>query len=152
MGCDIHAVIEEKVDNEWEIVGEFAPYRNYGLFAFLTGGEVRNYSGISSPFSPRGIPDDCSSVTNAWLRDYGEDGHTHSWLSGRELLEFDYEGAVEDRRVAVQIAPNHFNGGATCESGGGTVKTWREFLGEGHFKQLDKLRGGEKRIVFFFDN
>lgn len=74
---------------------------------------------------------------------WGCDGHSASWLSLKELLEFDYDQIFEDRR----------NGGYTCEPGKGELTTYKEFLGEGFFEDLEKLKNsGADRIVFWFDN
>ncbi len=42
MGCDIHAFVERKTPRGgWQhIDGAFGDIRCYGIFAFLTGGEV----------------------------------------------------------------------------------------------------------------
>jgi len=103
---DRNTKIEEIIDNrpveerwvsadEWEFDDEYwnVPYskefyngRNYYLFSILAG--VR---GDEEPIDyPRGIPEDCSSgysyVTNQW----DGDGHSHSYFTLKELLEFDW--------------------------------------------------------------
>ena len=144
--------------------------RHYGMFAFFA--DVRNYSAIPQNFGEvRGIPDDSpfsrkSEPTpgafgfgyGAWDENdyiYG-DTHSHSYLTLRELAEFDYDKPVEDRRVTVQVAPNCWSGGETAEPGGGEMMTYREFLGERYMEHLEQLKtlGGldEVRIVFWFDN
>jgi hypothetical protein len=46
-----------------------------------------------------------------------------------------------------------FNGAATAEPGGGQMMTYREYLREGFFDELEKLKAaGAERIVFGFDN
>jgi len=85
----------------WEIPYEDRIYngRNYDLFAILAN--VRNgrgFAGIETgegfnPIAiPKGVPDDCSDVTRACLGSYGTDGHSHSWFTLKELLDFDWEG------------------------------------------------------------
>lgn len=44
-------------------------------------------------------------------------------------------------------------GAATAEPGQGKMTTYREFLGEGFFRDLDELKKiGAERIVFGFDS
>ena len=75
----------------------------------------------------------------------------------RELTEFDYNQMTEDLRCTREVKTangfSYFDGGSTCEPGEGEAMTYREFLGEYFFKQLDRLREiGTERIVFYFDN
>lgn len=116
MGCDIHLFGERRVDGKWESVDEwvtedFAGYiytsvkrdarlydgRNYDLFAILAN--VRNGYGFAGvltgtgfiPISePRGLPTDVSPEVKANSMDWGGDGHSHSWLTLRELLDYDW--------------------------------------------------------------
>ena len=86
MGCDIHVHGEVKVAGLWHHYS--APYvsRDYNLFAYMAGVRAGN-SGITPIAEPRGIPADISLIT--WI-DYmkmGTDGHTHSWLSGEEVVK-----------------------------------------------------------------
>lgn len=148
MGCDIHMQAERKVDGKWQIVpGNFFDWRGYNVFAFLAG--VRNYSAITPIAAPRGLPDDAVMANDG--DDLGD--HSFSWLSMDELLAFDYGACTEDRRVMVQTGPNSWNGGATAEPGGGKTTTYREYLMEGFFEELEKLKAaGADRIVFGFDS
>ena len=152
MGCDIHSRAERKVGGKWEVIPGLAPFnwRSYGMYGFLAN--VRNYSAVPPLAEPRGIPDDAPKVGE--YDEYSDLGdHSYSWLSVDELLAFNYDAPVEDRRVTVQVAPNCWNGGATAEPGGGEKTTYREFLGEAFFKDLEKLKAeGAERIVFGFDS
>lgn len=172
MGCDIHSFAEvRQADGTWQAAGDVFPYdeldatwrkkthgehpfdlRNYGLFGFLAG--VRNYSGVPAISQPRGVPDDASPRVLALRDDPG--GHTPSWLSLRELVDFDYDAPVEDRRYTKQTGPNSFDGGATAAPGAGTMTTWREFLPEVFFRDLEILKTlgpiDDVRVVFNFDN
>ncbi len=148
MGCDIHLQAERKVDGKWrEVPGSFFDWRSYNNFAFLAG--IRNYSAITPIAKPRGLPDDAVET------EYGAHGgdHSHSWLSLEELLAFNYDAMTEDRRVTVVMPGGWTNGGATAEPGGGEAMTYREYLGEGFFEELQKLKAaGAERIVFGFDS
>ena len=155
MGCDIHVFAERKIGSEYEPVQidlSQLEHRSYGKFGFLTG-TVRNYSAVPPISLPRGLPADVSSVIRSEYERWGLDSHTPSWLSVQELLAFDYDAPMEDRRVTVQIAPQHFDGGGTCQIGMGQKTTYREFLGAYFFRELQELKdAGVDRIVFWFDS
>ena len=154
MGCDIHAYVEVFDGHNWNYEDECFDFRNYGIFGFLA--DVRNYSDIPPLSTPRGIPSFPSREVSIKIADWDGDGHSHSWLSLKELLDFDYSKIVEDRRYTKQEGPNFFNGAATCEPGQGKFQTWREFLGDHFLKELDELKElgdpANIRIVFWFDN
>lgn len=96
MGCDIHIFVERKNnENRWvdsmiyenSVYGEgFTPLsdyeRDYGLFATLAG--VRGDNPIEYP---KGIPEDCSPEYRKLCEDWGDDGHSHSYFTLRELLD-----------------------------------------------------------------
>lgn len=64
---------------EWDIM------RHYDLFAVLAG--VRNYGDRQLPISsPRGLPPDVSSLIQKASDRWDSDGHSHSYLTLRELL------------------------------------------------------------------
>lgn len=83
MGCDIHTVIERRVakgtngnPDKWVAVAidpEGSRDRSYERFAALAG--VRG----EGP-EPLGMPDDASDTAALLARDWGDDGHSHSWL------------------------------------------------------------------------
>lgn len=151
MGCDIHCYAEKLNGKKYKQVKCNAfDDRSYGTFGFLAG--VRNYSDVQPIVERRGFPDDASPKTKATYEDWGCDAHSPSWLSVEELTSFDYDRPVEDRRVTRQTSWG-LDGGCTAEAGGGKMTTFREFLGEWFFKDLEKLRAaGADRIVFWFDN
>lgn len=164
MGCDIHSVAIDATgtpltggnwadgkiaDPEYGVgAGEPFGWRSYRVFGFLAG--VRNYSGVPSISEPRGLPDDlkCDQHAEPWLGD-----HSFSWLSVAELLAFDYDAPVEDRRTTIQLPGGGTNGGATAPQGDGKTMTWREFLGPGFFHDLAELQLiGAHRVAFGFDS
>lgn len=157
MGCDIHIEAQRRNGGVWErAAGQFedgpSPFdwRSYGVFAFLAG--VRNYSDIPPISPPRGWPEDFTPKEDEFGGCYLGD-HSFSWLTVKELVAFDYDQPIEDRRVTRQIGPNVFSGAQTAEPGGGEQTTYRKFLGEGFFKDLAELqRIGAERIVFGFDS
>jgi len=154
MGCDIHSFAEKKDEvGNWEVIPDFEPFdwRSYGLYGWLA--DVRNYSGLTPISKPRGFPSDASFEVKDDYETWDCDAHSASWLSVAELLAFDYDAPCEDRRVSRQIGPNLWSGGETCAPGEGEQTTYREFLGESFFNELDKLKElNAERIVFWFDN
>ena len=120
MGCDIHLYVERKNTNrEWEAVGDFVideefydkndpdvvpdvkgHYyygRNYDLFGILAN--VRNGRGFAgrvtgagySPIAyPKGLPDDIDPKIKAVADRWNADGHSHSYLTIREIIEYDW--------------------------------------------------------------
>lgn len=112
MGCDIHMYVEYKRTingNEQWVCGDYFkhnPYyttedkseqrysklelhgnRNYQLFTTLAG--VRDYSESVVPVSdPRGLPEDCCEFVTQENEKWDGDGHTHSWLSLKDLREY----------------------------------------------------------------
>lgn len=161
MGCDIHSIAQKKVDGVWETL-DLKPFdwRSYDLFGFMA--DVRNLSAVPPLATCRGLPDDLvkrriddDAIVQGWSGDEPDlpwylGDHSFSWLSVKELLDFDYDQVFEDRRL--KIGPNMW-GGSTVDPGLGEEKTYREFLGPMFFKELMKLRmSGAERIVFGFDN
>jgi len=150
MGCDIHSRAEKCVNGKWLVIPGFEPFdwRSYGMYGFLA--DVRNYSAVPPLSQPRGLPNDAppDEEEGIWLGD-----HSFSRLSLKELTAFNYDQPLEDRRYTRQEAPNYFNGAATAEPGNGKMTTYREFLGEAFFKDLQRLREmGAERVVFGFDS
>jgi hypothetical protein len=152
MGCDIHCYAEKRTKDGWEMISGPCPFdwRNYGMYGFLA--DVRNYSAVPPIAEQRGFPDDASEEVKAHKEDWGCDAHSSSWLTVNELLTFNYDAPMEDRRVTRQVGPNAWDGGCTCERGEGQQTTFREFLGKTFFEDLEKLKAsGAERIVFWFD-
>jgi hypothetical protein len=154
MGCDIHTHAECRDSaGKWVKIPGLTPFdwRSYGLYGWLA--DVRNYSAIPPVAERRGVPDDASAEVKEDYESWDCDAHSASWLSMAELLAFDYDAKCEDRRCTRQLGPNYWSGGETCEPGEGQVQTYREFLGEDFFKELDALKdAGAERVVFWFDN
>lgn len=115
MGADIHFYVEKKIDGKWQMHGTveredsgddgewmrvcngFSDYRCYNAFAILAG--VRNGSGFAgiktgkgfNPISePRGIPEDASDEYKQIAAQWGVDGHSHSYHTLRQLLDYDW--------------------------------------------------------------
>lgn len=170
MGCDIHIFTEVKKENNWELFKEDfftdsynsdnkekSPFkwRSYGVFAFLA--DVRNYSAIKGFKCKFELPEDCSQEVLKEYEYWEIDAHSCSWLTAKELIDFDYSKTLNDRRVTRQISPNIFNGAITGTEQEGTLKTYSEFLGDLFMKQIEELKilldkYEDVRLVFWFDN
>lgn len=120
--------------------------QSYGLFGFLAN--ERNYSEVPFISEHRGLPDNLSTEVSEEYGD-GDNYYYPSWLSVKELCEFNYDQVFWDRRIT-----KNGNGAATAEEGEGRYLTVREFLGEAFFKDLELLKElGESekvRVVFWF--
>lgn len=118
MGCDIHMYVEKKkADGTWKAMDKWveeaeddepsywnADYnslvyngRNYNLFAILAN--VRNGYGFAGcdtgegfvPISePKGLPDDVTEEVKRCSDQWDCDGHSHSYLTLKELLDYDW--------------------------------------------------------------
>lgn len=144
------------------------PYRTYGLFGFLAN--IRNYSYCPVIHEPKGFPKDSeylneivdegygySNITSTYTREkdlLDGSGWSASWLSLKELLDYDYDIEFEDRRVLVQTGPNSWSGKEDSGEGNGIKTTMKDFLGDYYFKHLEILKQqGEPedvRVVFYF--
>ena len=189
MGCDIHMYVETRKNDKWNKVGptwkmEYwdglsdEPYegRNYRLFGLLAN--VRNGYGFAgcdtgnaiTPIDmPRGLPADVSYQIQKISDNWGEDGHSHSWFTLKELLDVDWHGNVLTIRgyVSKQEAeefrknatlPSSWCGGTTnpnyeqIEWCSGFYDSMKDFV-DTTIPRLQELGDPDRvRIVFFFDN
>lgn len=160
MGCDIHSFAEVKDSfGTWYRVTEsiftgngLSPepfgWRSYGMFGFLA--DVRNVSFIPCITGvQRGWPDDTLEIQE-W------DTHSDTFVTLNELINFDYEATVEDRRGCKQISPGLTDCAADMGEGNGTVITFREFLGQGFFDDIEILKTlglpDDVRVLMSFDS
>lgn len=107
MGCDIHMYVEKRNNNGcWDIIKTeddgnelLEPYdgRNYNLFSILANvrngrgfAGCRTGEGFNQISSPRGIPIDASDEYVSVASEWGCDGHSHSYLTLKELLDYDW--------------------------------------------------------------
>ncbi len=159
MGCDIHSMAERKSATGYEAItdvpfeeGYRTPFdwRSYGMFGFLA--DVRNYSDVPPIAARRGWPANASDGAQEEFDTWRGDAHSPSWIGVDELIAFNYDQPVEDRRVTRRTAWG-LDGGCTAEPGDGQMTTYREFLGPQFFRDLDRLKEADaSRVVFFFDN
>lgn len=129
-------------------------HRSYSVFAFLAG--VRNYDCCEPLSEPKGIPNDVSDEIKTEYDSWSCDSHSTSYLTLRELLEFDYDKIFWNRRVTKQTSNNCWNGASLADEGEGAMISYRENLGEFFFTHLEELKSlgdiDDVRIVFWFDN
>lgn len=155
MGCDIHLVVQKRIDSNapWTCVQKvitdeyedskttlesWYDTRNYTVFAILAN--VRNGGRFKFISDPRGIPedmkgqvDDRDSYLGFWL---GE--HSHSFVSLRELMNVDWSEEVGNRALGPKI-------------GDAAGDFYSEFLPK--LAALGREVGEDNvRIVFGFDN
>ncbi len=160
MGSYIHAYVERRTNGRWFPAGlpglvdpdnkhpaQVFNTQNYTMFGWLA--DVRNYAKVPPIAQRRGLPDDVSDEVAGLAENMNFYGH--SWLSLRELLEFDYEATFEDRR-----APGgHPEYRDTFPPGMGEVKPYREIFPTRYWEELEAMKQlgdvEDTRIVFWFD-
>jgi hypothetical protein len=127
---------------DWPWLWSYATTRNYRLFGEICDG-VRGESSLG--YTERGVPDDVSDLARMKIEDYGDDGHSHSWLYVPEFLAAwgrvhasPEKQAEEDvKNLAGEIAYVSYTPVVTMvlDEANITPETARDY-----------------RIVFFFDN
>jgi len=113
MGCDIHIYTEKWIDGEWQCIDKkyknedaeeydtpkynrepIYSSRNYRLFSILA--DVRNAFDIEPISYPKGLPDDVSDFVKEWSADWGVDGHSRSFLTVQELLDYKWNKPIDN--------------------------------------------------------
>lgn len=160
MGCDIHGIIEKRNGWGWVNCGDPEIGRNYDLFAIL--GNVRNSDNIPFIGEKRGIPEDCCLEYQLLSKYWGEDAHSHSWVTLREvegfnlkqryynsrpIMEKDAKGKV--LRTCGGTTGKHLGTVGECE----IFEVWgrKAWYGLLHHMTLHGLPDAV-RLMFFFDN
>ncbi len=135
MGCDLHLHTEVKIDGQWEHYAEGNMDRDYQLFELMAGVRGDEDMAISPP---RGMPEDASKLTRIICDDYGEDGHSHSYLTASEIPR------LEEffRKVRDDNFPERQWGYFFCNTWGGFSL---------HPKGIPHMIQ-DVRFVFWFDN
>lgn len=173
MGCDIHLFVERRDEQgKWVTADTWEPEdgrmrvdyhkrfytgRNYDLFAILA--DVRNgrgFAGVKTgggfiPISPpKGLPDDVSPQVAEDSEGWGSDGHSHSWHTVKDLMEYDWtqvghlQGFVQFRVYEEWSrwsrkqgeCPDSYCGGV----GGGSTKIISMEAGDKLLEQLYEVR------------
>jgi len=175
MGCDIHCYVEIRTGNSWEKVGKIfdhpwynpkeptrvdgdyewnakktdSPYmgRNYELFGILAGVREPDFVRLADP---RGLPRDVGMEVKRMSDGWGIDGHSHSYLTLRELLDFNwFQNGTEQWRI---VSPEEYDrwkrtGKPDSRSKGVMGSLTRTVSNE----EMEKIikQGGEKGISYF---
>ena len=142
MGTDIYITVQKRIGDEWvDIDHDRSPGRNYAVFGWLAN--VRNYAAVPPLSMPRGFPNDVSEE----VLELHENSYTKTWYDLTELTSFDFDQAVENRRVT-----RNGDGGVTADPGEGQMTTYRELFEEHFFEYLDDLAAiGATRLLISFD-
>lgn len=129
--------------------------RNYDLFSILA--DVRNGYGFAgvptgshiNPISdPKGLPDDVSHEVYMEAKKWGRDGHSHSWLTLRELQEYDWNQAKVHVGIVdvAEYATFKAKGAPTSWSGGVHGPNVKEVSNKEMDDIFRKLQSGEMTI------
>lgn len=101
--------------------------RNYNLFGILANvrngrgfAGLRTGDGFNPIATPKGIPSDVDPEILAEIDDWGSDGHSHSYLTLAEILDYDWEQVTESQgyisaeeyeKWDKKSEPDHYCGG-----------------------------------------
>ncbi len=144
MSCNIHTFVEgfcketgvgtfkrNRLNTHRSLM--FAPFsaQNYSVYSFLAG--VRSDGSVPSLVPPRGLPIGLSEEVEEEFSLFGKGSHSQSWVTVKELLDFDYEQLLPDGET-----------------------TYLRRLPQSFFADLSELHKMGKpdsvRVVFWFDN
>jgi hypothetical protein len=98
MGCDIHPYLEIKEKRTWKLKEPLNLNRDYDMFGILA--EVRNYVNAKPISEQKGFPKDASVKVRQYYEDYN-DGHSASFLTWKEISEYDWNQVSTDGRISV---------------------------------------------------
>ena len=162
MGCDIHGMLEVgdyswdhmRKENKrfgWYNLGEFEPCgRNYQVFGVI--GDVRNYAGV--PFIAKqrlgDLPEDSFDIVSApfeaWLKAWGGDAHSTSYVTLAEMKAYNTGVTYQCNRL---ITSRGDDGKITSTCGG----TSGEHMGEvGEVQIFEEFDGGTERWHHIIDS
>jgi hypothetical protein len=115
MGCNLHGYLEvmeypETEKYKWFSVHNLPFTRSYWFYAALAG--VRNYIEINPISKPKGMPEDASIMSQIECEEDGGDGHSHSWLTATELLNYEWNQKIKtsdsDETILCDSLHTHF--------------------------------------------
>ncbi|MBX7224262.1 MAG: hypothetical protein K1Y36_30385 [Blastocatellia bacterium] len=133
MGTDITSIVEQRIGGIWQRVEiELPDPRNHLLYAMLAG-VGRCWQDIEHITTPRGLPEKVSPQTQMELDRMARIACCVSYLTYKELLEWDWQGKIYQGRAYADWASN--------------------FLPETMTK-LEALQAdpADVRLIFYFDN
>jgi hypothetical protein len=146
VGCDIHFVLERKVNGKWlGLLSEHprdiaAASRNYAAFA-----ELASVRGNSSKHRvPRFIPYDISDLALYRVAKDGTDGHSHSYLPLRDFCQayLDADDLMNASGFAAvpKVAERHKD------------EPWESLFGIYIEDEAEDGTPEDYRVIFWFDN
>ena len=140
MGCDIHAHLEIKVNNEWLYYSPVPIDRNYKLFARM--GDCGRCQDIRPIATTRGTPKDVSKTLQLHIDDWELDGHGWSWLKFGELwhIAIEFKNEWHDGWCVGFLGDNHV---WLFEN---AVEGWQKYK-EDYPSFIQDIR-----LIFWFDN
>jgi hypothetical protein len=134
MGCYVHAYVEIEFGGEWHCYSKLDIRQDYQLFERMAGVRGDKRFAIAPP---RGLPRNPSKVV-IFERDFmGSDGHSDSWLTGKEVAELE-QWYSDLRNVKSWIRTFGYICGGEWD------------IAEYPEEYPDRLTGA--RLVFWFDN
>lgn len=168
-------------DRDYLLFTRLCGVREYSLIRTIqlcAHGEEFSYQETKKASEPKGIPDDCSKITKGIIERWGSDGHSHSYLTLKEIIDYidskppkKHEGFLSDRQVASLAKgddPDSWSNIKTPKAPHFKQwdRPWDESIDSGIIELAEaiKLRALEYyysyqsiepekvRIVFFFDN
>lgn len=141
--------------------------RDYDLFGILANVRNGTWGEPLKPISePKGFPEDASPYVKKKKERWGEDGHSHSWLSIAELAGYDWQQKIKKSAYVDKKDAQAFRENGTIPksyaafSSNGEKIEWTEslekdmsrFLTETLPKLVELSKFGKVRLVFWFDN
>ena len=166
MGCDIHMHVEyyNNWSHKWVIGDYFAlmpdstlddpqyslmpiyDARNYYLFSVLAG--VRGSAYNNQIDGPRGLPEDVSELVAEKHMIWGIDAHSASYLTLRELIEFDMHDWDEEEEPEHMLQPLI----ERLKQRADELNLIYDFNWSGRSYGESMQKAEKIRIVFWFDN
>lgn len=146
--------------------------RNYDLFAILAG--VRNNRGLKPISLPKGLPEDVCKDIKDESDIFASDGHSHSYLTLKEILQYKWDEEIEvvdfadSKELAIEeygdkivsIKPSRIGVKVTYKTTFReihnhffmtTIEKLKSFLKDSEYPYL-QIRQDDIRLVFWFDN
>jgi hypothetical protein len=132
------------------------------LFSVLA--DVRNEFGIKPISSYRGLPEDCCCEFESYSEDWDVDGHSHGWVTLKEMKEYDLDQQFYDDHVVlgrdekgqITATAKSTTGRHLGEVGKRNLfGTWGRDSWNELIEKLNTVSKGDDesvRLVFFFDN
>ena len=155
MGCDIHMCLEFQLSSgKWRNCNLYEKdiyesgysmvsttnHRNYDLFAALCG--VRNRYEVDPVSNPKGLPNDMAEETKGYLVSYWDcDGHSHSWNTLRELMEYEHKPTKREWMDHEIVNPLEY-----------LIEKIKTFSLDNYICFDDEEMKDRLRIVYCFDN